>query len=98
MVVVGRGRTVVVVVGRGLMGTACARHLAEAGCEVVLVGPDEPVDRASHEVISVKAFAKDGSRYTFQLTSFTPNQQFASDYFTFNANKFPGYYVEDLRE
>ena len=56
------------------------------------------VDRANHEVISVKAFAKDGSRYTFQLTSFSPNKQFASDYFTFSQSKFPGYYVEDLRE
>jgi sarcosine oxidase len=32
------------VIGRGLMGTACARHLAEAGHSVVLIGPDEPKD------------------------------------------------------
>jgi sarcosine oxidase len=38
-----------IVVGRGLMGTACARHLAEAGCQVTLIGPDEPSDRASHD-------------------------------------------------
>lgn len=38
-----------VVIGRGLMGTACARHLAEAGCRVVLVGPDEPSDPARHD-------------------------------------------------
>lgn len=37
-----------VVIGRGLMGTACARHLAEAGCDVALVGPDEPLDPATH--------------------------------------------------
>lgn len=36
-----------VIVGRGLMGTACARHLAEAGCDVALVGPDEPLDATS---------------------------------------------------
>jgi len=35
------------VIGRGLMGTACARHLAEAGHDVVLVGPDEPADRSA---------------------------------------------------
>jgi sarcosine oxidase len=45
----GVERAEFVVVGRGLMGTACARHLAEAGCEVVLVGPDEPVDSAGHD-------------------------------------------------
>jgi sarcosine oxidase len=38
-----------VIIGRGLMGTACALHLARAGFDVVLVGPDEPVDRATHD-------------------------------------------------
>lgn len=42
-------RTEFAVIGRGLMGTACARHLAEAGHEVVLVGPDEPADPAAHD-------------------------------------------------
>ena len=35
----------VAVIGRGLIGSAAARHLAEAGHRVVLIGPDEPVDR-----------------------------------------------------
>lgn len=39
--------TEVVVVGRGLIGAASARHLAEAGCQVVVIGPDEPADRRS---------------------------------------------------
>jgi sarcosine oxidase len=36
------------VIGRGMMGTACARWLAEAGHSVVLIGPDEPRDRAAN--------------------------------------------------
>lgn len=39
----------VIVIGRGLMGTACARYLAAAGCRVALVGPDEPADRQAHD-------------------------------------------------
>ena len=35
----------VAVVGRGLIGSAAARHLAESGTKVVVVGPDEPTDR-----------------------------------------------------
>jgi sarcosine oxidase len=38
----------VAVIGRGLMGSAAARHLAEAGRDVGLIGPDEPADRARH--------------------------------------------------
>jgi sarcosine oxidase len=39
----------VAVIGRGLMGSAAARHLAEAGRDVALIGPDEPADRANHD-------------------------------------------------
>lgn len=38
----------VAVIGAGPMGSAAARHLAEAGLRVVLVGPDEPMDKATH--------------------------------------------------
>ncbi|WP_137154561.1 FAD-binding oxidoreductase [Rhizobium sp. FKL33] len=37
------------VVGRGLTGSAAARHLAEQVPGVVLIGPDEPHDWASHQ-------------------------------------------------
>ncbi|WP_419554530.1 NAD(P)/FAD-dependent oxidoreductase [Candidatus Poriferisodalis sp.] len=37
------------VVGRGLIGSAAARHLAEAGRSVALIGPGEPADYATSE-------------------------------------------------
>ena len=37
----------VAVIGRGLIGSAAARHLAEAGLGVVAIGPDEPDDWAA---------------------------------------------------
>ena len=36
------------VIGRGLIGSAAARHLSKLGHEVALVGPDEPADYAHH--------------------------------------------------
>lgn len=45
----------------------------------------------------VRAFAKDGSRYTFDIQKFTPKKGFADDFFTFDPAKFPGIRVEDLR-
>ncbi len=39
----------IAVVGRGLMGAAAARHLAKAGHEVALVGPDEPAEKRAHQ-------------------------------------------------
>ena len=35
----------VAVVGRGLIGSAAARHLAESGIKTAVIGPDEPIDR-----------------------------------------------------
>ena len=37
------------VVGRGLMGTSCAYHLAQMGHRVSLIGPDEPHDRQTFQ-------------------------------------------------
>ena len=38
-----------VVVGRGMMGAAAARHLARSGASVALVGPGEPQDWRNHD-------------------------------------------------
>ncbi|ARO24942.1 FAD-dependent oxidoreductase [Rhizobium sp. S9] len=38
-----------IVVGRGLMGAAAARHLARQTDGVAVIGPDEPDDRKAHE-------------------------------------------------
>ena len=36
------------VIGAGMIGSAAARHLAEAGHDVILIGPDEPDDKSKH--------------------------------------------------
>ncbi|MGQ3279718.1 MAG: FAD-dependent oxidoreductase, partial [Shinella sp.] len=38
-----------VVVGRGMMGAAAARHLTKTGASVALVGRGEPADWKSHD-------------------------------------------------
>jgi sarcosine oxidase len=38
-----------IVVGRGMMGAAAARHLAETVDDVALIGPGEPADIKSHQ-------------------------------------------------
>ena len=37
-----------IIVGKGMMGAAAARHLARSGARIALIGPDEPEDWASH--------------------------------------------------
>ncbi|WP_179298090.1 NAD(P)/FAD-dependent oxidoreductase [Mesorhizobium carmichaelinearum] len=38
----------VAVIGRGLIGSAAARHLSKMGHDVALIGPDEPADYSRH--------------------------------------------------
>lgn len=38
-----------VIVGAGPLGTATARHAAESGARVLVIGPDEPSDPSDHE-------------------------------------------------
>lgn len=56
------------------------------------------VEKKTASVTSIKAFTKDGSRYTFNITKLTPNKAFDANYFAFNKTKYPGYHIEDLRE
>lgn len=37
------------VIGRGMIGSAAARHLSKMGHDVALIGPDEPADFARHD-------------------------------------------------
>ncbi|WP_157974578.1 LolA family protein [Lewinella sp. IMCC34183] len=55
------------------------------------------VDRQAREIVSVKAFSRDGSSYTFFLDNTRGNTTLADNNFTFDAAQFPGYHVEDLR-
>ena len=52
----------VAVVGRGMLGSPCARRLAEAGSSVLLVGQGEPDDRRTHQ--GVFASHHDDTRIT----------------------------------
>ncbi len=55
------------------------------------------VDKAN-EVVSIRAFGRDGSKYTLQLHSLKANAaKNPAGYFTFNANEHKGVKVEDLR-
>ncbi len=47
----GIGLTHIAVIGRGLVGSAAARHLARDGHQVTLIGPSEPEDKAAHDGI-----------------------------------------------
>jgi sarcosine oxidase len=38
----------IAVIGRGLIGSAAARHLAKGGEDVVLIGPSEPAEKRHH--------------------------------------------------
>ena len=55
------------------------------------------VDEKQREIVSVKAFSRDGSSYSFFLDRVSGDTPLADGTFSFNKSEFPGYHVEDLR-
>lgn len=55
------------------------------------------IDEKAGTMQSIKAFAKDGSRYTFSITRFTPDKALAAGQFKFDQTQYKGVRVEDLR-
>lgn len=55
------------------------------------------VDEKTSAIESIRAFAKDGSRYHFEITRLTPGKKFPDTHFQLDAKNYPGVHVEDLR-
>ncbi|MBN8681404.1 MAG: outer membrane lipoprotein carrier protein LolA [Chitinophagales bacterium] len=55
------------------------------------------IDEKAGQIAYIRAFARDGSRYTFSLTRQTPNKTFTGNYFQMDTKQYPGARVEDLR-
>lgn len=55
------------------------------------------IDEKAGTIESIKAFAKDGSRYAFLVDRLTTNKPFSAGYFQLDAKNYPGAHVEDLR-
>jgi outer membrane lipoprotein carrier protein len=55
------------------------------------------VDKATSQIKRIKAFAKDGSRYTLTVGVFKSNQTYPASTFVWSKTECPDCYVEDLR-
>lgn len=55
------------------------------------------IDQAKKELVSIEAFTRDGSRFTFHLDKTKGDVTLTPKTFTFTKADFPGYHVEDMR-
>ncbi len=55
------------------------------------------LDIKKNDLQSIKAFSRDGSRFTLKIDKLIPNKKFTDKNFTFDASDYPGVDVEDLR-
>lgn len=56
------------------------------------------IDEKGSAIKSIKAFSKDGGRYTFSVSSLKTNQAFGAGHFSLDPKKYSGVKVVDLRE
>jgi outer membrane lipoprotein carrier protein len=55
------------------------------------------LDKKTLEILSIKSFGKDGSRYTLTVNKLTPNKTVPASTFTFTKSECPDCKFEDLR-
>ncbi len=55
------------------------------------------LDKKTSDIVNIKSFGKDGSRYTLTVNKFTPNKQVNASTFTFAKSECPSCHFEDLR-
>lgn len=55
------------------------------------------IDKATKQISNVVVFEKNGNTYTYNVKSFTPNVKVPETTFAFDAKKYPGVEVVDLR-
>lgn len=55
------------------------------------------VDKKNQTLARMRVFEKNGNKYTYEISSFQPNGAVTDDMFTFDAKKYPGVEVVDLR-
>jgi outer membrane lipoprotein-sorting protein len=55
------------------------------------------IDKAKKVIAKGKMFEKNGNRYTYEVTNYTPNANLTDATFSFDPKKYPGVEVVDLR-
>jgi len=55
------------------------------------------VDASFRVMKKMEVFQKDGNNFTLDIKKITPNKSYTKGLFTFDIEKYPGIYVEDLR-
>jgi len=55
------------------------------------------IDKKTLDILQIKAFSEDGSRFTLVIDELETNPTFDKAHFSFDKGKFPGVHVEDLR-
>jgi outer membrane lipoprotein carrier protein len=55
------------------------------------------IDKKTNQMVSMRTFSKDGSRYTFLVSKSVVNKSINKSFFVFDKAQFPGVHLEDLR-
>jgi outer membrane lipoprotein-sorting protein len=55
------------------------------------------INKANNQIVSMKTFNKDGSKFTMSISKMNSNKKVDNAKFIFDASKYAGVHVEDLR-